>query len=670
MSGRSMVSGFEEYLTGYPLPDSTYYAFARTWYAPEMERPGCVWTHTLLIGTKDLAAVMDLGCLRRLFRRPTRGERPGWEEYCQPLEFVEPRAEVAPVPPWQEQSVDLALWGLYGIPDLPLFHPAEDARQLEDIVVALWSQQWPSLRFAFRFCSGAIGVRANAGQPFDYQVIPISSMREVRREVPASSVVASGGWPVAPESPDWLRLASEELRGLSGLLVRKFLWEHAGGGLDGREAFAPLGELYSLWGEARNQSTLPRLLEVIGRRYPEPAGASRLKEAVAGKGFPLARSLLAGTSECDVLRAVSTTPAVAAYDHERLGVEERARTLWEGDRKGAEALVGSLIENDLNPIGERVLLSLIRGMSIEDAIRHSDAIPGLVATAVRLNPDHAKSPAVWKGSPEHQRGLFDAATEGDVPADIQRAIVLAMLQAGSDAAAERAARKFGAVAVDAVMTWFDESGIPSPWDLRDGWRRALAPQTSALLDWLAEREVVRESSEALIADLSNPHSHEVRARGADLWLKVLRDRSVPPTANVRNRLYAFLLALGFDAPAGHPDELVARSFDTVHGALAENRLGEDSWGWLDDQLPTLAVWRHWDRCERLRRGLAERFIRYEWPVANFFRCAPNRGALEKLLKASNKTDGGSRLLKKIRSAVSDDEILLDPESREVVKRYT
>src|SRR4051812_36584795 len=37
------------YLTGYPLSESGMYAFARTWAAPEMSRPGCVWTHTLII---------------------------------------------------------------------------------------------------------------------------------------------------------------------------------------------------------------------------------------------------------------------------------------------------------------------------------------------------------------------------------------------------------------------------------------------------------------------------------------------------------------------------------------------------------------------------------------------------------------------------------------------
>src|SRR6266478_6408008 len=48
LSGTSMASGFQDYLTGYPLQSLDAYALARTWYAPEMPRPGCVWTHTLI----------------------------------------------------------------------------------------------------------------------------------------------------------------------------------------------------------------------------------------------------------------------------------------------------------------------------------------------------------------------------------------------------------------------------------------------------------------------------------------------------------------------------------------------------------------------------------------------------------------------------------------------
>ncbi len=40
MSGPSMQPGFDEYVTGYPLAGTDYFVFAKTWYAPEMRRPG------------------------------------------------------------------------------------------------------------------------------------------------------------------------------------------------------------------------------------------------------------------------------------------------------------------------------------------------------------------------------------------------------------------------------------------------------------------------------------------------------------------------------------------------------------------------------------------------------------------------------------------------------
>ena len=48
-----------------------YYALACTWPAPEMGRPGCVWTHTLLIGTELLAQLCRPEALLSLFRRPS-----------------------------------------------------------------------------------------------------------------------------------------------------------------------------------------------------------------------------------------------------------------------------------------------------------------------------------------------------------------------------------------------------------------------------------------------------------------------------------------------------------------------------------------------------------------------------------------------------------------------
>src|SRR5258708_6179889 len=71
LSGSSMVAGFEDYITGYPLASINAYALAKTWYAPEMPRPGCVWTHTLVIPSQVLIEIPSLRVLLALFKRPT-----------------------------------------------------------------------------------------------------------------------------------------------------------------------------------------------------------------------------------------------------------------------------------------------------------------------------------------------------------------------------------------------------------------------------------------------------------------------------------------------------------------------------------------------------------------------------------------------------------------------
>lgn len=56
------------YLTCYPLPNSPYYVVAKTWYASEMKRPGCVWTHSLLFNFSEITSFLIFShCFHYLF---------------------------------------------------------------------------------------------------------------------------------------------------------------------------------------------------------------------------------------------------------------------------------------------------------------------------------------------------------------------------------------------------------------------------------------------------------------------------------------------------------------------------------------------------------------------------------------------------------------------------
>ena len=72
------------YITTYRLEDSGLYVVAKSWYAQEMERPGCVWTHSLLINPAELSPAFDFRYLQRFFVRPKKGD---YGTYNKPIEI-------------------------------------------------------------------------------------------------------------------------------------------------------------------------------------------------------------------------------------------------------------------------------------------------------------------------------------------------------------------------------------------------------------------------------------------------------------------------------------------------------------------------------------------------------------------------------------------------------
>ena len=107
MSQMSDWSGYRDpegmdnsYLTVYPLKESGYYVVAKSWYASEMDRPGCVWTHSLLIDLKNIDTQFDFRVLESLFLRPTRGD------YSQYNKTIELDLELKCETEWDGSKVD------------------------------------------------------------------------------------------------------------------------------------------------------------------------------------------------------------------------------------------------------------------------------------------------------------------------------------------------------------------------------------------------------------------------------------------------------------------------------------------------------------------------------------------------------------------------------------
>src|SRR6266478_9759898 len=149
ISGPTVRANVKTYLTGYPLNENMY-AFARTWIATEMPRPGSVWTHTLLIPRGTATDRIDPFALLSLFRRPDYASR-NWEYYASALTLQQSEeAELDQSLIFTTAASDVVL-ALYGKPSLPIIVLARALEQYESLALALWRQQWPALQRKFSF---------------------------------------------------------------------------------------------------------------------------------------------------------------------------------------------------------------------------------------------------------------------------------------------------------------------------------------------------------------------------------------------------------------------------------------------------------------------------------------------------------------------------------------
>ena len=256
------------YLTGYPLPDEGLYVLARTWNAPEVSRPGCVWTHSLLISFTELAQIDDPRKLMDCFLRPSQvGDS---EKYSKPI-VVDMDQEQAS-PSVEEDLARELIERLYTLPYQKVLLKVSQQEDVDTTLLAVWGQQWPRLRRNFRFCSLTDEDRSTADHDFDVQFLP--SARKGARV----------GWDEeGVEREVWVNLCLADLLDLNPDF-RKFIWRAGGDISNGRARFAELCKLFSERVQSNKVTAVERTLGYVLHRLPGEEGkllrSSAIEDAV------------------------------------------------------------------------------------------------------------------------------------------------------------------------------------------------------------------------------------------------------------------------------------------------------------------------------------------------------------------------------------------------------
>ena len=627
------------YLTGYPLPNAGLYAFARTWSAPEMTRPGCVWTHTLLIDFADLATVGDTTQLLTCFRRP---EGSHFSDYNNAMKFEE-RSQPSPVSEEVASKSKTLMAGLYQFPSEPIISFAQDSNTAEEAVLAIWGQQWPRLRRSFRFCTLASSDRSTKGSTFDLQLLP-TNMPSVKGRF---TNVIEAKVPV-PE-PDWLAVAVNGITATGTDGLHQFLFQAGSDIPNGRADFATLCRVFTfLDGAEKGTRELEAAIELI----PESSGAlgsSALTRIVArslfDRGGHLSKKVLSFLA--DHLEFLDAEPS-----------DDRTKNFGLGLLKSQPKLFEKMsFSGDL---GSSVAQVTFKKATAKDIVAAAKKVSLILSHAIGARPELLNEPEIWAKVDVQDPTIGDCLSHLKQRAPALRAAIIAGRHDLLDMLVEESSRS------DVFNAYYEvREQLGHCQCSLDHWITDVG-KPEVVAEFLSSQRPIDWKFIVLLSSYYEPEEVPYSAV-SDPWLSVIKTGHGKLSSEDEIHLHAYLLARALADESLNAAELAGHCFEVTDRAAAHSQLSSRSWIQLERYLPRAAFWRDWDKCYRIRKGVVDRCIKDHWPTDVFLNLTADDEVFAALVRHSKRNYRSRQYLKDVKRDLRKDDCATNEKRRLIIK---
>lgn len=589
-SGPDASSQFPRSITGTSIPGWPVYVLFCTWPAPEMPRPGCVWSHVLFVRLEDLARIPNLGALTSLFLRPA--SPPVVSEYEQPLtisngSLAEPGSSVDPARTYA------LLEALYESPDNGIVLLDQSNFDWERPLFAVWSQQWPRLRRSFAFSTGSFSDRrVSSDLYFDLQIAPDATERLWRRADSATVVRRFQSDPTRQKISPWLETAYRDIDNWERE-ARQFLFAFGGDVDSRRAAFIPLLDVYSKLNWPDSPSDQIEAMPMMAAAFPRPTEALALKRHVVNV-------LLNTDSEVTpnhawaVLYFLSSSDLGRTFSEVQVEFAQFVPVLWR--RRRAELL--SLIDRGSSLASSKQFMeALSEQVSPEEVPSLVEHHPTAASSVLRVKPSLLQSESAWNASPEDQEAMWQTVAGLELGADYWASILSPMLIANVGIQQRQTVQNCGENLLNGMKAWADS---PSYGRLSSSWRNALNPKMTASMKVdgeLPDRLLV------LAAYLSPYDAARLDGNRNDILSLADRRYTQDLPQQLRGHFEFWMTTLGLQTSGAAGATLLCAGFFETYALLSRSYYAPESWGMLEPFLPNAKFGWEWDHCKRMRAAL-------------------------------------------------------------------
>jgi len=606
MSGNSILPGFEEYITGYPLKEINAYAIAKTWYASEMRRPGCVWTQTLLIDFADLPYLRDIEFLFTLFRRPVSTVDFEFYKHSSflPRNILDKEYINTIDNKFSENFIKGIITQLYDINASSVLIRGVGAFGYDKLVLSIWLQQWPRMRRNFTFCTGAIMPRVFQGKELDLQIVPISTIDDGRKSF--RSIIDSRYEPNFVEQA-WVDQAYNDW--LVPGKLRTFLRTYGADVKPELSCFSIMVRTFLFLKESH--SSVREIIFFLANSFPFPAEAGSLKNTILGEANLSHRDLGITFSEQQKLFELSITDVFGAFDYQKLKYKDRFLDYVAINTDESIDFLSELFKHDLNQNGINVIQDLAIYLEDNYLLSRSLTNSKLASIFVGLNPRIAYQRDFWETKSGEYAEIIDSLshTSNEQSIDWHKIITLIL-----DVDPNVDLNLFEKVGVNLQDCLLDYLQIHPDGYVSSSWLSALRSQPRQVLEWLNRQTQPALKILELLVGIMDPNDYVVIKNDASPWLGLIRDKRFIWPKSVSDNICAFGLCLGLNLSGTSAKELIIMSFENVYFALAFQNLPYNLWRHLEVHTKPLSFFKDWDKCKKLTIAVVEYFIANGWSI--------------------------------------------------------
>lgn len=602
------VGGMRDYITAYPLDESPYYVIAKTWYADEMRRPGCVWTHSLLIQKEDLSKISDFCGLLSLFEVP-KTEKSSFEIYSTPRALVDNDLAVETnLSGIGENRVAEVYEGL--LSSTPLFILSEFySQQNQELLLSLLNYVPVDILKNRSFCSGTAAPRAYDGQYLSFQFVTHEG-----NAVNYLSNKATAPWSLL------VGVSVVNNHKQAARLIRHYQNE-IGDSVEKLSGFLNVVVLINRICEddEEKRQVLLGIIHTLSQTFPLKEEGREFKSAVFQPS--LARDL--GGEEL-FLYTISTVD-VSSFTKEQVKYDNRLRNL--STNQFLELLKRLYNSEKLNAWGVETVNKVALYISYADIAGLRQTDKALFQTIISSSSELLNQINWSDFSRDEILSTLSVFSDSNMVNSFinWRELFKTMLENKVPVATELASMVFShdRACVGDYLTYLNSESHQSQRYVSI----ELEQYPEAVLDWLSTVNSITFDVAYVLVNSVDEVSALVKNRGSKIWLQYYNalDEDAPI------QFFVYLYRLSFNWQDKEALMYLRKAFYPLHVRLAQDELEYSFWYRIEPYTEHLFFLQNWDKCKRMRKMVIRRLKECGCPKSSVSDYTPDNQVNEWLL---------------------------------------